>query len=62
MSEYIHLVGAESVQSAGNTMKHAAEDMNRAASSFADSVFELKRSMDDWLTRLEDIVVNKTQR
>jgi hypothetical protein len=62
MSEYVHLIGAESVQSAGNTMRHAADDMNRAAAAFEESLFNLKRFMDDWLVRFEDIVVNKAQR
>ena len=59
MSEYIHLIGAEDVRSAGHNMASAASDMNRAASNF-ESVFERhQRFMDDWLQRLENILEDK---
>jgi len=43
MSEYIHLVGADSVQSAGYTMRDAASDMQRAASTIEDCTQRLER-------------------
>lgn len=59
MSEYIHLIGAEDVRSAGHQMACAASDMNRAASNF-ESVFEgHQRFMDDWLQRLENVLEDK---
>lgn len=56
MSEYIHLIGAEDVRSAGHQIASAAADMNRAANNF-ESVFERhQRFMDDWLQRFESIM------
>jgi hypothetical protein len=49
------LVGAEEVASAGRQMREAAAEMNRAAGNMEASVQELKRFMDDWLNRLENI-------
>ena len=56
MSEYIHLIGAEDVRTAGCTMQSAANDMNRAASNVEDSLERQRRFMDDWLMRLEEVV------
>jgi hypothetical protein len=56
MSEYIHLIGADDVRSAGHQMACAASEMSQAASSF-DSVFERQRRfMDDWLQRFESVL------
>lgn len=35
--ESINLIGADDVRSAGNTMRHAAEDMRSAANSISES-------------------------
>ena len=56
MSEYIHLVGAEQVQSAANRMASAAEDMKRAASQMDESLMRQQRFLDDWLLRLEEVL------
>ncbi|WP_095081660.1 hypothetical protein [Mesorhizobium sophorae] len=53
MAEYMHLIGAEEVRSAGNAMSGAASEMRGAASSI-DSAFERHhRFLDDWLQRFE---------
>jgi len=56
MSQYITLLGAEQVQSAASTMRSAAEEMNRAASSISYALEAHQRHMDDWLQRLEQIL------
>ena len=48
MGDYVTLIGAEQVSSAGHAMRSAAEDMQRAASSMADSVFQLRQLTEDW--------------
>ena len=53
MTDYITLMGAEAVQSAGYAMKGAAEQMSRAASNIDQSLIMHQRFMDDWLRRLE---------
>ena len=60
MSEYIHLIGAEDVQRAGNTISQAASDMQRAASSFDSSIHDLKMFlMNEFLPELRDIMEAK---
>ena len=54
MSEYIHLIGAESVQQAGNNISSAADTMYRAASSIEQSVDNLRQMMDEFFDRLHD--------
>ena len=56
MSEYIHLVGAEQVQSAANTMSYAADEMKRAAANLDQSLFQQRQFMDEWLVRLQAIM------
>ena len=51
--ESIYLMGSEDVRSAANTMRSAAEEMNRAASYFQSVVEQQQRFMDDWLDRLQ---------
>ena len=53
MTDYVTLMGAEKVESAGYTMRSAAEQMQRAASSIDESLARHQRFLDDWLTRLE---------
>jgi hypothetical protein len=56
MSEYMHLVGAEQVQTAANTMREAAHAMQNAASTM-DFAFQQQRNfMDDWLQRFEVVL------
>lgn len=56
MSSYITLLGAEQVQSAASTMRSAAEEMSRAASSIDYSLQQHRQFMDDWLARLEEVM------
>lgn len=56
MTEYVTLMGAEQVQSAGNRMVSAASDMMRAASTMDECLFRHQRFMDDWLQRLEHVL------
>jgi predicted small secreted protein len=57
--KYMTLLGAEQVQSAANTMRSAAEDMQRAASSIDETFRRHHMFMDDWLSRLEAVLVEK---
>jgi hypothetical protein len=53
MSEYVHLIGAEQVQSAASAMSSAASEMQRAANSI-DSTLELfMRRFEEQVGRLE---------
>ena len=54
--EYIHLTGAETVQTAGHQMQRAAEEMKRAAIEFQGSVDDLKRFLSEWLITLEQVM------
>ena len=62
MSEYIHLVGAEDVRSAGSRIASAAADMNRAAGHIDETLQRHERFLDDWLARLgetlKELVIN----
>ena len=59
MAEYIQLLGAEDVRSAGSAMRNAASEMTRAASSFEESLHNHRLFMEDWLMRLEVITYKK---
>lgn len=53
MPDYITLMGAEQVQSAGRTISGAADTMSQAALNM-DGAFERhQRFLDDWLERLQ---------
>jgi len=54
--ETIHLIGAEDVRAAGSAMRSAAADMNRAAASIDESLSRHHNFLDDWLSRLEQIL------
>jgi len=56
MTEYIHLIGAENVRSAGNSMVSAVRDMQRAASSIEYSLSRHQRFFDDWLMRFQEML------
>lgn len=53
MSQYITLMGAEEVSSAGSRMVSAAHEMQSAASSFNYALEMHQRFLDDWLNRFE---------
>ena len=56
MTEFIHLIGAEDVRSAGSAMRVAAEEMSHAAASIDESLRVHRLFLDDWLFRLEHII------
>lgn len=53
---YVTLLGAEQVQSAANTMSHAAGEMKRAADQIDDAIRRHSQFMEDWITRFEAVV------
>lgn len=54
--QYVHLIGAEDIRRAGSNINSAADNMQRAASNFDQSIFSLRQYMDDWLNRFEYIL------
>lgn len=56
MSEHIYLMGSEDVRSAGQTMRCAAEEMTRAASSIDSTMQQFSRRLSDFEYFLTDIV------
>ena len=59
MNDYMHLIGADEVKSAGSSMCSAANDLRRAADVFDESLHRHQLFLDDWLQRLEGILTNK---
>ena len=62
MSEYVTLIGVEQVQSAGNRIAAAADEMRRSAGAIDDALARHQRFMDDWLSRLEAVMEANPQR
>lgn len=60
--KFITLLGADDVQRAGGRMMSAAADMNRAASNIENSLYSHRIFLDDWLNRLEAIILRKTNK
>jgi hypothetical protein len=58
MADYVTLLGAEQVQSAGHNMKDAADSMLRAAGIFDRTLHEHRMFMEDWLARFEQVLAN----
>lgn len=58
--EYVTLMGAEDVSRAGYTMRSAASDMLRAASSISESLDQHQRFMNEWLDRFT-AAINPTE-
>lgn len=56
MSQYMTLLGSEQVQSAANSMRNAAEEMNRAANTIDTALQQHRIFMDEWLSRLESVL------
>ena len=54
--EFVTLMGAEDVRSAGSSIKSAAEEMSRAAGSINETLMAHQRFLDDWLYRFEEIL------
>ena len=53
MSNYTTLLGAEDVARAGHNMQAAADQMQRAANQFDESITRLIRAMEEHATRIE---------
>ena len=45
--EYVTLMGADDVRSAGNTMRGAADEMQRAASTISDALHQHRMAFED---------------
>ena len=61
MSEYTHLIGAEDVRSAANSIRQSADDMQRAALSISDTLEVQRRYMDEWISRFEIAIKEMNQ-
>ena len=59
MSQYIHLVGAESVERAGYNMKQAADQMRSCVSEIEAALFRHQQWAEDWLARYQAITDKK---
>lgn len=53
MAEYVHLVGAEEVSRAASSMRAAADDMIRAASSISEALDRHQSFLTEWLANLD---------
>jgi hypothetical protein len=60
MADYITLLGAEEVSRAASNMSSAAADMQRAASTMQSAFDQQERFMNDWLSRLDGILQDRT--
>jgi glycine cleavage system pyridoxal-binding protein P len=56
MAEYIHLVGAEQIQSAANRMVEAAHEINRAANTIHDAMQRHEEVMRDLMIKIDNVV------
>ncbi len=56
MNQYLHLIGTEEVNRAGQKMNDAAGEMSRASSSIADTLERHQRFMSEWLVDFERIL------
>jgi hypothetical protein len=56
--EIMHLAGAEDVARAASTMSGAAREMQSAANNISFAFEQHQRFMDDWLGRLETVLMS----
>ena len=54
--EHIYLMGSEDVQTAGYSMKSAAEDMRMAANTIDESLRNHQRFLEQWLADLGEVM------
>lgn len=54
--EYMHLMGADKVNQASNSMSYSAEKMQSTANQISDCMERHQRFMDEWLDRLEQVL------
>ncbi len=59
--ETVYLQGTEAVSRAGHQFAAAAEQMSRTADSYAYTMEQHRRFMDEWLSRLEAMLTTKTE-
>lgn len=59
MSQYLELVGAETVQNAAGTIAGAAEIMRQSASAIDESLRNHERFLDSWLEQFGEIIETK---
>lgn len=62
MGDFIYLVGAEDVRSAGNTIASAATDMRAAVNNLDGVLLRHQTFMDEWLIRFEAAVRERHER
>ena len=62
MSDCIHLIGADAVQSGAYAMGEAADEMRRAAAEFAQTAEAMRSHLDEWLGRLEALLRQEKER
>lgn len=58
--DHVLLIGTEDVRIAGRSMQDAADRIERAAASIADSNERLMRALEDHATRIEDTAKETT--
>lgn len=58
MSDYVTLLGAETVQHAAHSMREAADQMKRAAAEMNDVFFRHQQFLDEWLRTFEKILTD----
>lgn len=61
MSDHVTLLGADDVRGAGYRMIEAARDMNTAASSIDYALARHQQFLEDWLTRLADVLASASR-
>lgn len=60
--EYIHLVGAEQVQTAANRIQSAADDIRRAGNQIEEAARILSRALDAHTAVMENYLLSKEKR
>jgi hypothetical protein len=60
MADYINLIGAEDVRSAGHRMASAADTISSAVSNLESVLDRQRMFIDDWLDRLDGVLQDRT--
>lgn len=55
VAEYIHLVGAETVERASWNMQAAADEFHRSAGNLDQTLYDFLRRFEELVSRLEDV-------
>ena len=56
MTQSVHLIGTEQVQSAANTMMNAAEIMRRSANTIHDSLDRHELMLRDVMQKIDELI------